>query len=240
MKELLRLKHISKSFTVHGSALQVLEDVAFGVLESECVAVVGPSGCGKTTLLRLIAGLEQPDTGTVEFNTQTDTRPIMWQEHRLFPWRTVRENIAYGLELRGDSRAQVDAQVNRYVQIMDLRGFESHYPFQLSGGMQQRVAMARALAVDSGLLLLDEPFASVDYMTKMELHRKTLDIRSELRKTVVYVTHDIRDALAFANRIIVLSARPAKVVEILEVTADKRLINPMEEHVYNLLRPSRP
>jgi NitT/TauT family transport system ATP-binding protein len=164
----------------------------------------------------------------------------MWQEHRLFPWRTVRENIAYGLELRGDPRAQVDAQVNRYVQIMDLSGFESHYPFQLSGGMQQRVAMARALAVDSGLLLLDEPFASVDYMTKMELHRKTLDIRSELRKTVVYVTHDIRDALAFANRIIVLSARPAKVVEILEVTADKRLINPIEEHVYNLLRRSRP
>jgi ABC-type nitrate/sulfonate/bicarbonate transport system ATPase subunit len=240
MKEFLRLKHISKSFTVHGSALQVLEDVAFGVLESECVAVVGPSGCGKTTLLRLIADLEQPDTGTVEFNTQTDTRPIMWQEHRLFPWRTVRENIAYGLELRGDPRAQVDAQVNRYVQIMDLSGFESHYPFQLSGGMQQRVAMARALAVDSGLLLLDEPFASVDYMTKMELHRKTLDIRSELRKTVVYVTHDIRDALAFANRIIVLSARPAKVVEILEVTADKRLINPIEEHVYNLLRRSRP
>jgi NitT/TauT family transport system ATP-binding protein len=240
MKELLRLNQVSKSFTSKGRTLHVLENVGLGILESELVALVGPSGCGKTTLLKLIAGLERPDTGTVEYDAEVSLKPIMWQEHRLFPWRTVRQNIAYGLELRDDPRAQIDTQVNRYVQIMDLNGFESHYPFELSGGMQQRVAMARALAVDSGLLLLDEPFASVDYLTKMELHRKTLDISSELRKTVVYVTHDIRDALAFASRVIVLSPRPARVLEILEVTADKRLTNPMEEHIYGLLRSGRP
>jgi ABC-type nitrate/sulfonate/bicarbonate transport system ATPase subunit len=204
------------------AATFALQGVNLTVGTDEFVSVVGPSGCGKTTLLRMIAGLALPDAGTIEIDGLPVSGPgpdraVVFQQFALLPWATVADNIAFGLELRGMARAERLAIADGLVQAMGLRGFERHYPRQLSGGMQQRVGLARALAVNPAILLMDEPFASVDAQTRRTLQEDLLTLAERTRKTIVFVTHDIDEAVRLADRVVLMSPRPGQVVESLPV-----------------------
>jgi NitT/TauT family transport system ATP-binding protein len=199
----LILDRASKRF----GALEVLEDLSIDISPGEFVAIVGPSGCGKTTLLNIISGFDQPTSGKV--NALGKLR-MVYQQDSLFPWLTVRENI--GMALRDvKDKARRDEQVVDLVQLIRLAGFENHYPHQLSGGMRQRVELARALAGQSDILLMDEPFSALDYLTRMRMRRELARILEARPRTVVLVTHDIEEAAQLADRIFVLSDRPARI-----------------------------
>jgi NitT/TauT family transport system ATP-binding protein len=199
----LQLRHVSHSF----GSLEVLRDLSIEVLHGEFVAIVGPSGCGKTTLLNLLSGFNQPTSGAIE---RTGKSRMVHQQDGLFPWQTVSENIAMGLrhvKNKEDRRQQVEEML----RLIRLEGFENSYPHQLSGGMRQRVELARALAGDSDILLLDEPFSSLDYLTRLRMRQEVARILHERPRTVVLVTHDIEEAAQLADRVIVLSERPAQI-----------------------------
>lgn len=220
------VRGVSKSYRESGEAVEALEDIEFDVSAGEFVCIVGPSGCGKTTLFRIIAGLEQPTGGQVLLSGEPVTAPspdlgIVFQEYHLFPWRTVRGNIAFGLEQEALSEDARAARVDEMVELVGLSGFEDAYPSDLSGGMKQRVGIARALAVDPELLLMDEPFGSVDAQTRGMLHDQLLDVWEETGKTVLFVTHDVAEAVTLADRIIVLTAGPGSVRETVDVDLDR-------------------
>jgi NitT/TauT family transport system ATP-binding protein len=199
----LQLRHVSRSY----GSLEVLRDLSIEVSHGEFVAIVGPSGCGKTTLLNLLSGFNQPTSGVIE---RTGKSRMVHQQDGLFPWQTVSENIAMGLrhvKNKEDRRQQVEEML----RLIRLEGFENSYPHQLSGGMRQRVELARALAGDSDILLLDEPFSSLDYLTRLRMRQEVSRILQERPRTVVLVTHDIEEAAQLANRVIVLSERPAQI-----------------------------
>jgi NitT/TauT family transport system ATP-binding protein len=185
----------------------VLNDVSFEVLTGEFVAIVGPSGCGKTTLLNIASGSDHPSSGVVECEGQIR---MVYQQDGLFPWRTVEENIELGLREIRDRKAR-EQQVQELLQLIQLENFSGHYPHQLSGGMRQRVELARALAGRSDILLLDEPFSALDYLTRMRMRRELARILHERPRTVLLVTHDIEEAAQLADRIFVLSTRPARI-----------------------------
>jgi NitT/TauT family transport system ATP-binding protein len=237
-----KVENIFKSFEGPGkSKIQVLNGTSFDVKEAEFLSVLGPSGCGKTTLLKIIAGLERPDKGRVIFYSKNKNgnikTPIVWQEHRLFPWRTVAQNIQLGLELTRVRKKEAKRIAKEYISMMGLKDFEKYYPSQLSGGMAQRVAIARAMAVNPNILLMDEPFASVDYQTKLILFEELKELKKKTQKTIVYVTHDIRDAVLFSDRIVILSALPARVKEIISVEAVKLPHSEIETKIWNSLKP---
>jgi len=214
---------LRKSFIHDGQETVALEDVSFAVDDGEFVAVVGPSGCGKTTLLHIIDGLMKPTEGKVSIDgtavkSPGQDRGLVFQEYSLFPWLTVRQNIAFGLEIGG--RRDSDA-VEKWLKVMGLEGFEDRYPYVLSGGMKQRVAIARALAYDPDILLMDEPFGALDAQTRSLLQTHLLNIWSGTRKTVLFVTHSIEEAVFLADRVVVLTARPAKVKEVFDVTLSR-------------------
>lgn len=194
----------------------MFEDFSLVVGNLEFVAIIGPSGCGKSTLLRIINGLDAPDSGTIEIDGKPVTGPgagraMVFQGFDLFPWRTTLENVAFGLEMQGvDKRKRTDT-ARRYIHMVGLTGFEGSYPHQLSGGMQQRVGIARALAVQPSILLMDEPFGALDLQTRDLLQDELLRIWQTDRKTVLFVTHSIEEAIYLADRIIVLSPRPARI-----------------------------
>ncbi len=194
----------------------MFEDFSLAVGNLEFVAIIGPSGCGKSTLLRIINGLDAPDSGTIEIDGKPVTGPgagraMVFQGFDLFPWRTTLENVAFGLEMQGvDKRKRTDT-ARRYIHMVGLTGFEGSYPHQLSGGMQQRVGIARALAVQPSILLMDEPFGALDLQTRDLLQDELLRIWQTDRKTVLFVTHSIEEAIYLADRIIVLSPRPARI-----------------------------
>jgi len=199
-----------------GQPLLVLDDVTFDVADNEFVAVVGPSGCGKTTLLSVIDGLLPRTAGTITVNGTTVERPgadrgFVFQQDALFPWRTVLSNIRFGLEARKGDRAAKNATARELAALVGLAGFEEHFPHQLSGGMRQRVNVARALAVDPQVLLMDEPFSSLDAQTREVMQEELLRIWADRNKTVLFVTHQIDEAAYLADRVIVLSARPGTV-----------------------------
>lgn len=198
----LQLRHVSHSF----GALEVLRDLSIKVLHGEFVAIVGPSGCGKTTLLNLLSGFNQPTSGVIERNGESR---MVHQQDGLFPWQTVAENIALGL--RHKSKQERRQQVEEMVRLIRLEGFENSYPHQLSGGMRQRVELARALAGSSDILLLDEPFSSLDYLTRLRMRQEVARILLEWPRTVVLVTHDIQEAAQLADRVIALGQRPAQI-----------------------------
>jgi NitT/TauT family transport system ATP-binding protein len=199
----LQLRQVSRSF----GALEVLRDLTLEVTHGEFVAIVGPSGCGKTTLLNLLSGFDQPTSGSVE--RQGESR-MVHQQDGLFPWQTVSENIGLGLRhLKNDEERQ--QQVRDLLTLIRLEGFENSYPHQLSGGMRQRVELARALAGSSDTLLLDEPFSSLDYLTRLRMRQEVARILRERPRTVVLVTHDIEEAAQLADRVIVLGERPAQI-----------------------------
>ncbi|HLS87324.1 MAG TPA: ABC transporter ATP-binding protein [Burkholderiales bacterium] len=220
MTDYLRLERISKSFKAGGVETRALDDITLGVAEGEFLAIVGPSGCGKSTLLQIAAALIAPSAGEVRLNGAPVTAPpesmvYLFQQYAksLFPWRTVLDNVAFAVERRkGMSGAAVRAHSRRFLKMVGLADFADRYPWQLSGGMQQRVAIARALAAEPRVLLMDEPFSSVDALTRLELHGLVLDLWEKQRFTAVLVTHDVDEAVFLADRVAVLSARPSTVV----------------------------
>jgi NitT/TauT family transport system ATP-binding protein len=215
----VQFKSVYKSFyNEKGEKIDALSDLTFTVKPQEFLAVVGPTGCGKTTLLRLAAGLETMDQGIllVRGKSVLSGDPdvtLLFQQYSLFPWRSVADNIAFGLEMKSVPREERTHTVRRYIELMGLRGFEKAYPFELSGGMQQRVALARALAYDPQLLLMDEPFGALDERTRHRLQVALLDLWKEERKTVIFVTHSIDEAILLADRILVMKDRPGSIVE---------------------------
>jgi NitT/TauT family transport system ATP-binding protein len=215
----------------HFGALPVFDGLDLAVRDGETVCILGPSGCGKTTLLRAMHGLVRLDGGRVLVDGAVVTRPrrnvaMVFQHFGLMPWKRVRDNVAYGVELAGLPKETVAQRVDRYIALVGLTGFEDHYPYQLSGGMQQRVGLARALALEPDVLLMDEPFGSLDALTREVLQDELLriyqggDSAGGGRKTppaMVFITHSIEESIALGDRIVVMSARPAQVREILSV-----------------------
>jgi NitT/TauT family transport system ATP-binding protein len=199
----LRLESVSRSF----GDVEVFSNLSLDISRGEFLAVVGPSGCGKTTLLNLCSGFDSPTSGAV---IRAGRVRMVYQQDGLFPWQTVAENIALGFRHVNDPQAR-QAQLREMVSLIGLDGFEAHYPHQLSGGMRQRVELARALAGESDLLLLDEPFSALDYLTRLRMRRELARMLRERPRTVVLVTHDIEEAAQLADRVVVLSERPARI-----------------------------
>ncbi|GHU90509.1 sulfonate ABC transporter ATP-binding protein [Spirochaetia bacterium] len=216
----LSIVNVSKSFTVNGQNLSVLENINLTVNDGEFVVIVGHSGCGKSTLLKIIAGLEKADSGDVSLAGKTITGPgfdrgMIFQEHRLMPWLTIEKNVTIGLDRYGKKeRAEI---AKKYLSMVQLEGFEKAYPAQLSGGMSQRAAIARALATQPETLLLDEPFGALDALTKIDMQDEILRIRERQKNMMVMVTHDIDEAVFLADRIVVMSSRPGTVRDIVKI-----------------------
>lgn len=219
----LKLRNISKIFTSEkGEKVESLSSISLDIENQEFICLLGPSGCGKTTLLRIIAGLDQASTGTVELGRTLIDRPnpqlaMIFQEYSLYPWRTVVANIGFGLEIRKIPAEERDSIVKKYVEIVGLKGFENSYPYELSGGMRQRVAVARALAVDPSILLMDEPFGALDAQTRNLLQHELLDIWEKTKKTIIFVTHSVDEAVFMADRIVVLTPRPGRICEVIPI-----------------------
>jgi NitT/TauT family transport system ATP-binding protein len=214
----IRVQGLGKRY----GTLEVFRDVHMEVGDREIVAIVGPSGCGKTTLLRCIDGLIPPSSGKVDISGTEVTGPLpgvamVFQQFGLFPWKTVFNNVAYGLKLAGASKAEIQERVPRFIRLVGLAGFEQAYPYQLSGGMQQRCGLARALAIEPSVLLMDEPFAAVDAQTREILQFELLRIWQLRPTSMVFVTHSIEEAVLMGHRVVVLKGRPASVFETIEV-----------------------
>jgi NitT/TauT family transport system ATP-binding protein len=243
--------HASKLF-LEGTVV-AFRNVELNVKSNEVLCIVGPSGCGKTTLLRCIGGLLAPSSGQVLIDGQTVSSPrpgvaIVFQHFGLLPWKTVVDNVAFGLKIAGISRQQLAERVEHYIRLVGLAGFEDHYPYQLSGGMQQRVGLARALATHPEILLMDEPFASVDAQTRELLQEELLRLHERERKTMVFITHSIDEALVLGDRVAVMATRPGRVKEVLTVNfarprdpaavrAEPRYTE-MRNHIWEELRPT--
>ncbi|CAN5855064.1 ABC transporter ATP-binding protein [soil metagenome] len=215
----LSIRNVGKTFPgVHRGAppTEALKPVSLDIADNDFITVLGPSGCGKSTLLRLVAGLEEPSCGEIRLDDQPIHGPgadrgVVFQSYTLFPWLTVRQNISFGLREKNAPMAEQRATTDHFIARMGLVGFEDHFPKQLSGGMQQRVAIARALANDPKILLLDEPFGALDNQTRILMQELLLGIWETARKTVLFVTHDIDEAIFMANRVVVFSARPGRI-----------------------------
>ena len=223
---MVRIEGVSKRYDGDQGSVQALDDVEFGVETGEFVCIVGPSGCGKTTLFRILAGLEPATAGEVLLDGNRVTEPtpdmgIVFQEYHLFPWQTVRENVTFGLEKADVPADERERRVDHLIDLVDLDGFADSYPKSLSGGMKQRVALARALAIDPALLLMDEPFGAVDAQTREMLQEELLDIWEATGKTVLFVTHDVEEAVKLADRIVVMGKNPGSVRQILDVDLDR-------------------
>jgi NitT/TauT family transport system ATP-binding protein len=216
---------LSKRYHTRERDLHAISGVNLYVEDEEFICLIGPSGCGKSTLLKLIAGLLQPSSGRISFDTDPPTGKIragmVFQEQGLYPWMTVVENAAFGLECMGKNPHSARRRAADFLIQLGLGEFLNEYPHQLSGGMRQRVAIAQAILTDPQILLMDEPFGSLDAQTRTVLIDELLRIWSTYRKTVLYVTHDIEEALLLADRIVVLSGRPGTILETIEVTTER-------------------
>lgn len=224
----LVIENIHKAFTnSQGKSLSVLENINLTVKKEEFVALVGPSGCGKSTLLNITAGLLEPSSGIVKFTEVEDgyqpRMSIVFQETGLFPWRNVEANIAFGLEANNMDKATIEARVAHYTELVGLKGFEKAFPHQLSGGMRQRVGIARALAIEPDLLLMDEPFSALDAQTRTIMQEELVALWEKTRLTTLYVTHNIQEAVMLADRVVLLSRRPGKISKILEIPLARSL-----------------
>jgi NitT/TauT family transport system ATP-binding protein len=219
----LEARGITKFYTRDGNRLPVLQDFSLSVAELEFLVLLGPSGCGKSTLLRIIDGIEPCDAGQIILDGKDVTgttgsgRGMVFQGFELFPWRTVMGNVAFGLEVAGVGAKERTDIARDYVNLVGLNGFENAYPHELSGGMQQRVGIARALAINPTILLMDEPYGALDVQTRELLQDELLNIWEKQRKTVVFVTHSIEEALYLADRIVVMSPRPGRIEQVIQV-----------------------
>lgn len=222
MRKAILLESVSKKYEVGSGSLDVINGLTFEVDENEFLCIVGPSGCGKTTLLRIISGLEPPSSGRVlVFGIPPDPGRqkfgVIFQEDSLLPWRTVIGNVKFGLELLGYDGIESEKVAKTYLELVGLQGFENYYPHQISGGMKKRVAIARALAINPDLILMDEPFADLDAQTRSLMQRELLNIWSKLKKTVLFITHNVEEAVFLAQRVVVLTKRPSKVKQIINI-----------------------
>ncbi|MCR9121739.1 MAG: ABC transporter ATP-binding protein [Phyllobacteriaceae bacterium] len=223
----LEFNAVTKRFETNGGVLTAVSDVSFKVDEGEFVAVVGPSGCGKSTLLSMTAGLYQPSEGEVRVSNVPVTGPnshvgFMLQKDLLLPWRSIVGNIEFGLEARGVGKSERRARAMQELKHCHLDGFERHFPYQLSGGMRQRAALARTLAVDPEIILLDEPFSALDAQTKLLLQNSFAGTIAETGKTTLLITHDLAEAVLMSDRILVLSERPGRIVAEINVDLPHR------------------
>jgi NitT/TauT family transport system ATP-binding protein len=221
MAPILSAKHVTKIFSVdRGPDVMALQHFSLDVIEGELVCLLGTSGCGKSTILNLFAGFDRPTSGEVLLRDKpiTTIEPrcgMVFQSYALFPWKTVRANVEFGLKMQGVPRRRRREIGERFINMVKLNGFEEYYPVELSGGMQQRVTFARLLAANPEVLLMDEPFAALDAMTRQVMQEELLGIHETSRKTIVFITHSIDEALILANRIVVMSARPGCVKAVL-------------------------
>lgn len=223
----LEIRDISKTYRRGGDALPVLENFSLEVPELEFLVLLGPSGCGKSTLLRIVDGIESSDDGQIILDGKDvtgrtgDGRGMVFQSFELFPWRTTLENVAFGLEVNGVSKKQRLEAARECINLVGLTAFEGSYPHELSGGMQQRVGIARALAIKPSILLMDEPYGALDVQTRDLLQDELLSIWERERKTVIFVTHSIEEALYLADRIVVMSPRPGRIDKVIQVPFER-------------------
>jgi NitT/TauT family transport system ATP-binding protein len=219
----LRIDDVTLRFLPKGGKpVTALDRISLDVAEEEFSVIVGPSGCGKSSLLRLVAGLIEPSAGTISLDGKIVTRPgrdrgMVFQSYTLFPWLTVQDNVEFGLKLGGMAVAERKRIAKRYIEQVGLEGFEKSYPKQLSGGMMQRVALARALANDPEILLMDEPFGALDSQTRSLMQELLLNIWEQSHKTVLFITHDIDEAILLGDRVHVMTARPGRIKEVVEI-----------------------
>jgi len=223
---ILSIKNLKKTFPLDDGELVAIKDFSLDVKEGEFLCLLGPSGCGKTTILRIIAGLEKPTAGEILLKGEHITGPgsdrgMVFQEFALFPWRTVRKNIEFGLELKGVPKEERRRISQKYIDLVGLTGFENSHPYELSGGMKQRVGIARVLANDPAILLMDEPFGALDAQTRNFMQKELLRIWKETRKTVLFVTHSVDEAVFLADRIVVMTPRPGSIKDIFEITMER-------------------
>jgi NitT/TauT family transport system ATP-binding protein len=218
----LEVKQLVRQFDAEGTPVTALADISFRAHRRELLCVIGPSGCGKSTLVRILAGLDAPSSGQMLLDGQPvqgpcSDRGMVFQGYTLFPWRTVLQNVMFGLEVRGRGKMAARAEALEWVEIVGLRRFADAYPHQLSGGMKQRVAIARALANRPRILFMDEPFAALDAQTRAQMQAYLLELWKQIDITIVFVTHDLEEAVYLADRIVVLAANPGRIAEVVEV-----------------------
>lgn len=245
------IKNVSRIFKKENkSGTEALQNVSFDVEDGEFVCLLGPSGCGKTTLLRIIAGLETQTSGDITLNGVSITGPdpkrgMVFQQYSLFPWRTVIDNVTFGLEMQGIDKAESRKTVEKYIELVGLKQFKNSYPYELSGGMQQRAAIARALANEPEVLLMDEPFGALDAQTRNILQDELLRIWEQRHVTFIFVTHSVDEAVVLSDRIVVMTARPGKIKEIVEVDLPRPRsrtspeVNRLRDRVLKLLQEER-
>ncbi len=243
----IRTRGVGKNYATQSDSVEALGDVDLTVYDEEFFCLLGPSGCGKSTFLRILSGLVEEYTGEVEITKRGDDERLtnlVFQEHGIFPWKTVIDNVAFGLKMDGVGKQRRYERARTYLEKVDLTEFADAYPHQLSGGMKQRVAIARAFTNDPEILLMDEPFGVLDAQTKHHLQKELLSLWRETRKTVVYVTHDIEEAITLGDRLGVMTARPGKVKSVLDVNIPRprthdavttEEFTALRERVWNLL-----
>jgi NitT/TauT family transport system ATP-binding protein len=222
----IKLENISKSFTQEEHEQVVLQDINLNVSKGEFLCIVGPSGCGKTTLLRMIAGLDFPSEGRIiegetEISGPSRERGYVFQQYSLFPWLKVLENVTFGLELKGMEENESNQKAREYLKMVGLSPYENSYPKELSGGMKQRVAIARSLVNDPNVLLMDEPFSALDVQTRHKLQEELVRIWKEEQKTVIFVTHNVDEAVFLADRVVVLSRNPGKIIKSFKIELER-------------------
>jgi len=254
MGERLIIHDVDKWYPGKKPREAVLENLNLTVDSGEIVGITGPSGCGKTTLLHLIAGFDCQYAGSIRYGDREISGPsprrgVVFQSPRLFPWLTVRDNISFGLKLEGRTSGEIRQETDRFLKETGLSGYGEHYPHQLSGGMSQRAALARALIMRPGLLLMDEPFSSLDELTRWDMIRLTLDLWKEYRPSIVFVTHNTEEALLMADRVLVMSPRPGRITGELPVPLPRPRIPELLAHqgfaelkttLFRLLEKGRP
>jgi ABC-type nitrate/sulfonate/bicarbonate transport system ATPase subunit len=218
----LVISGVDRRFEGPSGTVHALSNVDLTVAPSEIVSIVGPSGCGKSTLLRMVAGFDTPTEGRILLGGKPITAPgadrgIVFQHPQLYPWLNVLDNVVFGPRMRGVPRDVFAPAAERYIEIVGLKGFERHFPYQLSGGMRQRLQIARVLINEPNILLMDEPFGALDYQTRLEMQKLLLDLCLDIAPTVLFITHDIDEAVFISDRIYVMSARPGRIAEVLDV-----------------------
>lgn len=248
----LEVKNLSKHFVTPRGTVTALDQVSFSVHKREFMCVIGPSGCGKSTLVRILAGLETPSSGVIEVNEQTVHGPgadrgMVFQGYTLFPWLSVKQNVMFGPKMAGNPSFIAEKEAREWIDLVGLSKFENAYPHQLSGGMKQRVAIARALANQPRVLFMDEPFGALDAQTRCDMQSYLLDIWKSVDITIVFITHDLDEAVFLSDRILVLDANPGRIHEIVEVPVarprkETQLFEPSfmatRKHIDEVMHPS--
>ena len=245
----IELKHIVKEFhdPMRGTKTLAIDDVSVSVAKKEFVCLLGPSGCGKSTLLNMVAGFEKPTQGQVEVDGRPITGPgadrgMVFQQANLMPWLPVWDNIAFALKLQGKSKAERQAAAQPFIEAVKLRGFENNFPSELSGGMAQRVGIARALLQNPAVILMDEPFAALDAQTKLEMQEELVTIWQKYSSTIVFVTHSVDEALILGTQVAIMTHRPGKIRELIRVDLDRPRdvtsveFNQLKRHVMDIIR----